>query len=205
MSTELANLISSPTSQLIDGLVSCGWAIVDDFISANLIHELSSHQLFLFMQGAFREAGVGATAHHQQDVRDDFICWWNPGDLSSTQKRIWSLYEELRLAFNETLYLNLSHSELHYARYAPGSSYARHCDQLKGSDQRVISTVLYLNSKWKMPDDGGALCLYPPGDKTIEVAPVAGRLVCFRSDTIEHEVLAPTRERLSLTGWLRRG
>jgi SM-20-related protein len=31
--------------------------------------------------------------------------------------------------------------------------------------------------------------------------PEAGRLVCFRSDLIEHEVLPATRERYSLTGW----
>jgi len=34
------------------------------------------------------------------------------------------------------------------------------------------------------------------------VLPVAGRLVCFRSDIIEHEVLPSKKERLSITGWM---
>jgi SM-20-related protein len=40
------------------------------------------------------------------------------------------------------------------------------------------------------------------GHESKDVLPVAGRLVCFRSDLLEHEVLPATRERLSLTGWL---
>jgi SM-20-related protein len=36
----------------------------------------------------------------------------------------------------------------------------------------------------------------------VDFLPLAGRLVCFRSDQIEHEVIAATRERRSLTGWM---
>jgi SM-20-related protein len=43
--------------------------------------------------------------------------------------------------------------------------------------------------------------MYVP-DGPVDILPLAGRLVCFRSDQIEHEVLPATRERLSLTGWL---
>ncbi len=37
-----------------------------------------------------------------------------------------------------------------------------------------------------------------------DVAPIGGRLVIFRSDQFEHEVLPARRERLSFTGWFRR-
>ncbi|MDQ2656958.1 MAG: 2OG-Fe(II) oxygenase, partial [Bacteroidota bacterium] len=36
----------------------------------------------------------------------------------------------------------------------------------------------------------------------LDILPVLGRMVCFRSDQLEHEVLPATRPRLSLTGWL---
>jgi SM-20-related protein len=39
-------------------------------------------------------------------------------------------------------------------------------------------------------------------DRTKDFLPMAGRLVIFRSDEIEHEVLPATRERLSITGWI---
>jgi SM-20-related protein len=35
-----------------------------------------------------------------------------------------------------------------------------------------------------------------------DALPIAGRLVCFRSDVIEHEVLPSKKERLSVTGWM---
>jgi SM-20-related protein len=42
--------------------------------------------------------------------------------------------------------------------------------------------------------------MYLP-DGPHDVLPVAGRLACFRSDQIEHEVLQGQKERYSLTGW----
>jgi SM-20-related protein len=60
--------------------------------------------------------------------------------------------------------------------------------------------ICYLNENWT-EDDGGQLRVYFP-DQSKDFFPIAGRLVCFRSDLLEHEVLPATRERLSLTGWI---
>lgn len=60
--------------------------------------------------------------------------------------------------------------------------------------------ICYLNENWR-EDEGGQLRVYFPAG-TKDFFPTAGRLVCFRSDLLEHEVLPATRERLSLTGWL---
>ena len=62
---------------------------------------------------------------------------------------------------------------------------------------------------WR-PEDGGALRLElgeatveaPSGD-VVEVVPEAGTLVAFLADRFWHEVRPATRERMSLTGWLR--
>jgi SM-20-related protein len=93
--------------------------------------------------------------------------------------------------------------ELHWALYPPGAHYARHCDRLRGSRARVVSLVLYLNESWRRRD-GGALRLYLDANTTRDVVPRAGTLVAFLSDRFEHEVLPARRERLSVTGWLRR-
>ena len=61
---------------------------------------------------------------------------------------------------------------------------------------------MYLNEDWTSAD-GGALRMYDD-ERVREVLPVAGTLVCFLSDRFEHEVLPATRERLAVTGWIRR-
>ena len=84
--------------------------------------------------------------------------------------------------------------------YPIGSFYKRHLDQFKKDDHRKLSVICYLNENWR-EDEGGQLRVYFPAE-TKDFFPTAGRLVCFRSDLLEHEVLPATRERLSLTGWL---
>ena len=51
-------------------------------------------------------------------------------------------------------------------------------------------------------EHGGQLRIYTEDDQSLDVLPLAGRVVCFRSDVLEHEVLPAKRERLSLTGWI---
>jgi SM-20-related protein len=60
--------------------------------------------------------------------------------------------------------------------------------------------ICYLNENWKA-EEGGQLRIYEETNQ-IDVLPEAGRLVCFRSDKLEHEVLPASRARLSLTGWI---
>jgi SM-20-related protein len=89
---------------------------------------------------------------------------------------------------------------VHRTIYPIGSFYKRHLDQFKKDDKRKLSVICYLNTDWK-ESEGGQLRIYLPNGST-DIFPLAGRLVCFRSDLLEHEVLPATRERLSLTGWL---
>jgi SM-20-related protein len=66
----------------------------------------------------------------------------------------------------------------------------------------VLSCIVYLNDAWDARD-GGALRLHLRGGAR-DVLPVGGTLVAFLSDRVEHEVLAATRERLSVAAWFRR-
>ncbi len=46
--------------------------------------------------------------------------------------------------------------------------------------------------------------MYLDDQQTHDVVPQAGTLLVFMSEKWPHEVLPATRDRLSITGWLRR-
>jgi len=62
--------------------------------------------------------------------------------------------------------------------------------------------VTYLNDDWQLTD-GGKLSLYL-ADQEIDVFPLGGRSIFFKSDETEHEVHpSANRPRLSIAGWLK--
>ena len=137
----------------------------------------------------------------QPALRGDRTLWLDDPRCGVAAAEFLARLEELRLALNQRLFLGLAEVEAHYARYAAGSGYARHRDRFRDSDARVLSLVAYLNEGWNV-DDGGALRLQP-GDEPIDIPPIGGTAICFRSE-LEHEVLPARRERLSIAAWFRR-
>jgi SM-20-related protein len=195
------------TVALVVALLERGWACCDDFAPLERVAALRTEAQRSWMGGEYQAAAVGAGARRvmRPAIRGDEIHWLTP-PFSPALERLAADLEELRLGLNRELALGLFDLELHFARYAPGSGYARHLDQLNGSDARVLSLVLYLNEDW-CAEEGGALRLYTPADPHapfLEFAPRAGRLMAFLSERFEHEVLPATRERLSITGWFRK-
>lgn len=198
----MSKTLEENLSILADGLAEQGFAILDDFLLPNQVNAIL--QLDEFQTGLlqFKKAGIG----HQQEkqinegIRGDYIQWI---DRHTADPALQSYLEKLNLLMryvNQTLYLSLKDYEVHLTQYPPGTFYKRHLDQFKKDDHRKLSAICYLNPNWK-PEEGGQLRLYLP-DKMLDILPEAGRLVCFRSDLLEHEVLPATRSRLSLTGWL---
>lgn len=185
-----------------DGLAENGFAIIDDFLSSQEVQSIL--QLDEFKNGLlqFKKAGTGKLQDKQinEAIRGDYIQWV---DRASAQPSIQVYLAKLNalISFvNQALFLSLKDYEVHMTIYPPGSYYKRHLDQFKKDDHRKLSVICYLNENWK-EEEGGQLRIYLP-EKNMDVLPIAGRLVCFRSDQLEHEVLAATRPRLSLTGWI---
>ena len=104
------------------------------------------------------------------------------------------------------------------AAYPPGARYRRHFDSYGGHDiPRFITCLLYL--AWE-PREGGELRAYAPrananadgissasnGDDDPgpyrDIQPVPGRLCCFFSQEVEHDVLPSKGERCALTLWI---
>lgn len=95
---------------------------------------------------------------------------------------------------------------MHFAVYPEGTFYKRHLDVFQHTRARKISVICYLNFDW-VPEDGGQLRIYLPQEdgteQQVDLLPLAYRLVCFNSQSLEHEVLPARRRRYSITGWLK--
>ena len=86
-----------------------------------------------------------------------------------------------------------------------GAFYQKHRDRFQNDNGRRLSLVFFLNKDWQS-HDGGELVIYDPDDedRILQiVSPSFGTLVLFDSQRFPHEVRAPRRQRLSLTGWLK--
>jgi SM-20-related protein len=193
---------------IADGLTDHNLAIADNFISPELTRALRENLTAHYKQGSFHKAGTGRQDDQlvRTEIRSDSILWLEQyRDMDCVQEYFMKI-DELMQNFNRTLYLGLQESEIHFAVYPVGTFYKRHLDRFKSSGKRILSFITYLNENWK-EEDGGQLVVYQntnASESKIFVNPDGGRLVCFDSGLIEHEVLPATRERYSITGWMLR-
>ncbi|MBH2033098.1 MAG: 2OG-Fe(II) oxygenase [Pseudomonadales bacterium] len=200
----MTTLSRTTLDQLLDDLAEQGWAIVANALPVDLTLELAQECRARANQGGLQPAGVGRGSAHgvQEGVRGDHIQWLEPGQCAAGDRYL-TMLNDLRGQLNQALYLGLEDYEGHFALYPPGTFYQKHLDRFRDDDRRAVSAVFYLNSDW-LPEQGGALRLYLADGRELDVLPEAGTLVVFLSADLPHEVLPATRERLSLTGWLRR-
>jgi len=200
----MTTLSRTTLDQLLDDLAEQGWAIVANALPVDLTLELAQECRARANQGGLQPAGVGRGSAHgvQEGVRGDHIQWLEPGQCAAGDRYL-TMLDDLRGQLNQALYLGLEDYEGHFALYPPGTFYQKHLDRFRDDDRRAVSAVFYLNSDW-LPEQGGALRLYLADGRELDVLPEAGTLVVFLSADLPHEVLPATRERLSLTGWLRR-
>jgi SM-20-related protein len=187
---------------LPSALAAGGVGVVPGFLPAVEVAAIRAHIGAVEAAGGFRAAAVGAGAARavRPRVRGDRLAWIDAA--TPVEVALLARFEALRLALNEALGLGLFDLEAQYAIYPPGARYARHADRSLQGAERVVSVVLYLNEGWRA-EDGGELVLYP-ATGAVRVAPLAGTLVAFRSERLEHEVELTRRERHSVVGWFRR-
>jgi SM-20-related protein len=174
----------------------------DQFLNDSQVRSLLECARVRQARGDFSAARIGGQSlQRRESIRGDFTCWLRE-PLDRAERVLWEQLERLRLELNGEGFLGLFEMELHYARYPPGAGYARHVDQPRGSTQRKVSLVLYLNLDWE-PAAGGELRIFDAHEGYRDIAPVAGRLVCFLTAGREHAVMAAQRERWSISGWFR--
>lgn len=189
-------------NELADGLADQGYAVVDNFLSQEEVQAILATVDFKNGLLQFKKAGIGKSQEKQinESIRGDYIQWIDAATAQEAVQVYLNRLKQLMEFVNRSLYVSLKDFEVHQTIYPIGSFYKRHLDQFKKDDKRKLSVICYLNEDWK-ESEGGQLRIYLPNGST-DIFPLAGRLVCLRSDLLEHEVLPATRERLSLTGWL---
>lgn len=192
---------------IIDGILANGYGIVDSFLSADETAALARQLRSRHEAGQFRQAAIGnQSVVVEKSIRGDEILWIDKATATPDEAAFLNRINQFIDYVNRTCYLGLQEGEFHYALYPAGTGYQRHLDRFRSDSRRKLSVICYLNTDWQ-DTDGGQLALFLPqaggSEQTELVTPVGGRLVCFESDRLEHEVRPATRERLSLTGWLK--
>jgi SM-20-related protein len=186
--------------KVADGLADRGFAVIDDFLTTQEVNQILLVEGFKSGAG-MKQAGVGKTTSHQvnEAIRGDQIQWISEATAEASLQVYLKRMKELMSHLNRALYLSLKDIEAHITVYPPGTYYKRHLDQFRADDHRKLSAICYLNEGWT-EGDGGQLRMHL-ATGAVDVLPLAGRLAIFRSDEIEHEVLAGKRDRYSVTGW----
>ncbi|MFZ5972187.1 MAG: 2OG-Fe(II) oxygenase [Bacteroidota bacterium] len=197
----MSQLPEQTFNTIADGLAEQGYAVVENFLSAQEVDGILKLEDFQQGIARFKKAGIGKTDRQiNEAIRGDYIQWIDRTTAAPALQVYLHHLNALVGFVNQTLFLSLKDYEVHMTIYPVGTYYKRHLDQFRADDHRKLSVICYLNPGWTVAE-GGQLRMYlPEGPK--DVLPAAGTLVCFRSDLLEHEVLPATRVRMSLTGWM---
>jgi SM-20-related protein len=195
------NLQGHEFAAAASALAADGWCVVPNLMTLLQTRALSDECAAMQRQQRLLPARTGS-ARALSPLRGDHTLWFTPGSMSTAQHDFSDGIDALRAALSRDLMLALVDCESHYAVYRPGAGYARHLDQLRHSDARVISAVFYLNDDW-LESEGGALRLYLADGSAKDIYPHAGSLLLFLSARFEHEVLPALRDRMSIACWMR--
>jgi len=191
---------------ILDSLANLGWAVDCDFLKEEIMQGLLHECKELHAKGNFKKAAVGKGSQQQviNEVRGDAILWFDEQNLSHFQRLFYDKINRLKQSINQDFFLGLKEFECHFAIYPAGSFYKKHSDRFHNTDNRQISCILYLNKDWQEAY-GGQLRLYTETEgqeSYYDIKPQWATFACFRSE-LPHEVLPTTRERYSITGWLK--
>ena len=189
---------------LIDAYLENNIGIDAAFMSDSLAKGLQENIFQLQQDNLMTAAGIGnlevKDAH--QKMRSDQIYWMDKSHDNIYEQEFLQLAEDFIDRLNSTCYTGINGYEFHYAVYAEGSFYKRHRDQFKNDSDRKYSLINYLNDNWQ-EEDGGQLLVYQE-EAVQKILPQSRTAVFFKSDQMEHEVTVANRQRMSITGWLKR-
>jgi SM-20-related protein len=191
--------------ELIEGFITGKIGISENFLSIPLAAALHQNLLRLKRDSRMIRANIGNAVikDKNQKTRGDKTCWLDVHSKNAAEMEFLDIIRQFQEQLNRTCYTGINSCEFHYALYEPGTTYSRHKDQLRNDYNRKFSMVSYLNEDW-LDTDGGQLVIHHDEENTQEIMPTNQKALFFQSDVLEHEVVAATRPRLSITGWLKR-
>ena len=189
---------------LLDSYIDHKIGIDIDFLSPALSEGLYQNIRHLQNDNMMHDAGIGndeVKDAHQQ-MRGDQIYWMDKDHSNKFEQEFLQLAQDFTDHLNESCYTGINSYEFHYAVYGEGSAYKKHTDSFRNDSSRKYSFINYLNKDWEEAD-GGQLWIHRE-DSIQKILPQAGTAVFFKSDVTAHEVTLAHRERMSITGWLKR-
>jgi SM-20-related protein len=175
----------------------------DDFITKDEAKATLAEIHLLNHAGQFKNAQIGKISSEQNQVRTDQTYWFELNQLSPHQAMLFAKFQLLKNDLNANLYLGLWDFEGHYSWYFEGGYYHQHLDSFQLDDKRILYMVLYINPDWH-DSDGGELRITHDQGIYADIAPISGRLVCFLSSEVSHEVRITTKDRFSFAGWWKK-
>jgi [Skp1-protein]-hydroxyproline N-acetylglucosaminyltransferase len=157
-------------------------------------------------------------------VRGDKSCFLSQQqtNFAEAHPQLHTLLSSLETTIRDSgLLMEFSHTSVQLAVY-PGdgtSGYTRHCDRSGNTcrsetatatataastrHERIISCIYYLTPNDWTEEDGGHLRLFTNDNDYYDILPHSNRMVVFRSDRVEHQVLPSLkRNRMALTIWI---
>jgi len=190
--------------ELIEGFITNKVGISESFLSLPLAAALLQNIHRLNRDSRMESAGVGNSSakDKSQKIRGDKTCWIEQKTKNESEMEFLDVIRQFTEHLNKTCFTGINACEFHYTLYEEGASYIRHRDQFKNDYNRKYSMIGYLNDNW-INSDGGQLIIHNE-DNTQEIFPNNQKAVFFQSDQLEHEVAVACRQRMSVTGWLKR-
>lgn len=191
--------------EIAEGYITNKVGISLSFLTEKLSAALAQNIHLFHANGDLTKAGISNMQHGTDTakIRSDKTRWLEEGTKNEAEMEFLEIVRLFTVYLNRTCYTGLNAFEFHYALYEEGSSYGRHKDQFRNDSNRKFSMISYLNENW-LQADGGQLILHHEGKAAQNILPEGGKTVFFKSDELEHEVAVATRDRMSVTGWLKR-
>lgn len=189
---------------LIASYIATKVGVVENFIELSLSKHLISNLLMLHQNNLLVPAGIGNVQKLQQNqlVRNDVIYWLDRKNNNIYENEFLTQIEAFISYLNKSCYAGITGYEFHYSLYEKGAFYRKHLDQFQDNSSRQFSLISYLNCEWEIAD-GGELCIYQENNIQ-KISPTNGKTIFFKSNELVHEVLTTQKQRLSITGWLKR-
>lgn len=189
---------------IIDSYLSNKVGIDAGFLNEELSLGLQENIQQLLKAELMTPAGIGneKTKDPNQKIRGDKIYWMDKSRQNIHEQHFFVIIENFISYLNNTCYTGINDYEFHYAVYEEGSGYKRHKDQFRNNSNRKYSLINYLNENW-LEENGGQLLVYQ--DEVVQkISPKSQTAVFFKSDELEHSVVMSTKQRMSISGWLKR-
>lgn len=189
---------------IINSYIKTKVGISDSFLDSVLAGHLKNNIVELQQQHLLAAASTGSKESLLQNsqVRGDAIYWLDRKHNDLYENEFFDRMDAFVAYLNNSCYTGITSYEFHYTLYAPGTFYKRHKDQFKNNSSRQFSIISYLNEDWQV-EDGGQLLIQLPDEEQL-ISPTNGKTVFFKSNELEHEVLNTTKNRMSITGWLKK-